>query len=258
MPARPAEPPSSRNGLPVRASHPAPRREAARLEPEVTLDAPPTVDGPGTPEPTAPTLPKGLPKRPAKGAPVRGPATEPEMAALADAENEVTDPGVRGGADGAVEVRARVAPLPLRLISWLVDATALGLVLWVYFFIASLFISPSKAPTQLSGLDEVVGRAASMEGVLVPGIVLGFVLAVAYSAVAAVYWGGRTFGQRVTQLRLVDPSGLAPAPPRALLRAALSVLSFALFCGGFWMALFDRRGQTLHDKLTNTFVVAKA
>ncbi|RYZ38766.1 MAG: RDD family protein, partial [Myxococcaceae bacterium] len=25
--------------------------------------------------------------------------------------------------------------------------------------------------------------------------------------------------------------------------------------GGFWMALFDRRGQTLHDKLTSTFVV---
>ena len=35
----------------------------------------------------------------------------------------------------------------------------------------------------------------------------------------------------------------------------LSLLSFALFLSGFWLALFDRHGQTLHDKLTKTFVV---
>jgi uncharacterized RDD family membrane protein YckC len=38
-------------------------------------------------------------------------------------------------------------------------------------------------------------------------------------------------------------------------RAALSLASFGLFLSGFWLALFDRRGQTLHDKLTSTFVV---
>ena len=59
----------------------------------------------------------------------------------------------------------------------------------------------------------------------------------------------------VLGLRLVDTHGLAPAPTRAIVRALLSVVSFGLFLGGFWMALFDRRGQTLHDKLTSTFVV---
>ena len=29
----------------------------------------------------------------------------------------------------------------------------------------------------------------------------------------------------------------------------------AFLLAGFWVALFDRRGQTLHDKLTSTFVV---
>jgi uncharacterized RDD family membrane protein YckC len=53
----------------------------------------------------------------------------------------------------------------------------------------------------------------------------------------------------------VDDSGAAPGPARALVRAALALVSFALFLAGFWLALFDRRGQTLHDKLTRTFVV---
>ncbi len=62
-------------------------------------------------------------------------------------------------------------------------------------------------------------------------------------------------GRWLLGLRLVDTHGLAPAPARAIVRALLSVVSFGLFLGGFWMALFDRRGQTLHDKLTSTFVI---
>ena len=72
---------------------------------------------------------------------------------------------------------------------------------------------------------------------------------------AAFLWNGRTLGRLLLGLRLVDTHGVAPAPGRAIVRAILASLSFVLFLGGFWMALFDRRGQTLHDKLTSTFVV---
>jgi hypothetical protein len=40
-----------------------------------------------------------------------------------------------------------------------------------------------------------------------------------------------------------------------VVRALLSLISAGAFLGGFWLAIFDRRGQTLHDKLTRTFVV---
>jgi uncharacterized RDD family membrane protein YckC len=95
----------------------------------------------------------------------------------------------------------------------------------------------------------------ALKSVLLPGIFLLLVLATVYCAVAAFLWNGRTLGRLLLGLRLVDTHGLAPAPSRAFVRALLSVVSFGLFLGGFWMALFDRRGQTLHDKLTSTFVV---
>jgi uncharacterized RDD family membrane protein YckC len=81
------------------------------------------------------------------------------------------------------------------------------------------------------------------------------VIAIAYSAAFAVLMNGRTFGRLMAGIRLVDRTGLPPSPTRAVIRALLAGVSFALFLGGFWLALFDRRGQTLHDKLTSTFVV---
>ncbi len=44
------------------------------------------------------------------------------------------------------------------------------------------------------------------------------------------------------------PDAPSPGPP-------WRCVSFVPFLAGFWLALFDRRGQTLHDKLTQTFVV---
>ena len=76
-----------------------------------------------------------------------------------------------------------------------------------------------------------------------------------YFTLFEAFWNGRTPGRRTFGIHLVDNSGHAPGPMRALTRAGLSLVSFALFLSGFWLALFDRHGQTLHDKLTRTFVV---
>ncbi len=107
----------------------------------------------------------------------------------------------------------------------------------------------------LTGLDAFVAWLRAMHSVLLPGVVLVLVLATVYCTVAAFLWNGRTLGRLLLGLRLVDTHGMAPTPGRAIFRALLAGLSFVLFLGGFWMALFDRRGQTLHDKLTSTFVV---
>jgi uncharacterized RDD family membrane protein YckC len=80
-------------------------------------------------------------------------------------------------------------------------------------------------------------------------------LALAYSWLFATL-GGRTPGMALAGLRLQSVRGGAPTPAVAFARAAWAIPSAALGLVGFAFALFDRRGQTLHDKLTGTLVVA--
>jgi uncharacterized RDD family membrane protein YckC len=159
-------------------------------------------------------------------------------------------------AQGPHEVHARPAQLWRRLLSFTVDTTAIVGVALLYILLASS-IAGVKSPSSqgLTALDSIAAWMHALKSVLLPGIFLLLVLATVYCAVAAFLWNGRTLGRLLLGLRLVDTHGLAPAPSRAIVRALLSVVSFGLFLGGFWMALFDRHGQTLHDKLTSTFVI---
>jgi len=157
--------------------------------------------------------------------------------------------------DRATEIHAGVAPLWRRLLAFFIDGSAIAVVLALYLWAASAITGFKTPISQLAGLDSFVARVHALQPILLPGVVLGLVIALAYSAAFAVLLDGRTLGRLMAGIRLVDRRGVAPSPTRAVIRALLAVLSFALFLGGFWLALFDRRGQTLHDKLTSTFVV---
>lgn len=158
-------------------------------------------------------------------------------------------------APGVAEVHARPASLWRRLLAFTIDTSAIAGVAALYLMLASSVAGVSTPQTGLSGLDAFVSQVRALQSVLVPGAVLLLVLSLVYCAISAFLWNGRTLGRRLLGLRLVDTHGLAPAPGRAIVRAMLASLSFGLFLAGFWMALFDRRGQTLHDKLTSTYVV---
>ncbi|HEX8705176.1 MAG TPA: RDD family protein [Myxococcaceae bacterium] len=181
------------------------------------------------------------------------PAQPPSAASAA---RTATAAGVRNAALGEQEIHARPASLWRRLLSFTIDSATIVGVSALYITLASS-ITGLKAPSSqgLTFLDTIAAWMNALQSVLLPGAILVLVLATVYCAVAAFLWNGRTLGRMVLGLRLVDTHGLAPAPARAIVRALLSVVSFGLFLGGFWMALFDRRGQTLHDKLTSTFVV---
>jgi uncharacterized RDD family membrane protein YckC len=115
--------------------------------------------------------------------------------------------------------------------------------------LAFLFVAMTViAPKNLTPLQQLMAVAA-------PGGALAAILAFVYTTIFAFLWNGRTPGRRLFGIHLVDTTGHAPGPARALIRAMLSLVSFGLFLSGFWLALFDRHGQTLHDKLTRTFVV---
>jgi uncharacterized RDD family membrane protein YckC len=183
----------------------------------------------------------------------RAPVAPPAVVAVAPAAVPATPAPAPAAVAG--EVHARPAALWRRLLSFAVDAGVIVAVAALYLTLASAITGLQAPRAELGGLDGLVLRARAYEAVLLPGLVLTVLLALVYCAVAAFLWNGRTLGRRLTGLRLVDKHGLAPAPTRAVIRALLSGVSFAIFLGGFWLALFDRRGQTLHDKLTSTFVV---
>ena len=70
-----------------------------------------------------------------------------------------------------------------------------------------------------------------------------------FTALAARTPGMALVGQRLRSLR-----GGPPSPTEALARSLLSLPSAALGLSGFALALFDARGQTLHDKLCGCIV----
>jgi uncharacterized RDD family membrane protein YckC len=177
-------------------------------------------------------------------------------AAVAHADDLHTLPRLPAAPLDTVEVRARPASLWRRAGAVVVDAAIVFGVLALYLELAILIIHPpSMRGPQLPGLDGLVARLHVVHGVLPPALVLGALLAVVYSSVFAFLWGGRSPGRWLFGIRLVDRRGQAPLPGRAVARALLGLVSFALCLAGFWLSLFDRRGQTLHDKLTRTFVV---
>jgi resuscitation-promoting factor RpfA len=251
-------------------AHVAPEVPAPAAAALVNLDDPDTT-APGNPSlaarppsdapaPATGSLPVPRPMpAPAEVVTFAGPSrlpTPPRMPEPSAAPASAREGATAGNAEGVQEIHARPASLWRRLLSFTIDTTALVGVATLYIFLASS-IAGVKAPSSqgLTPLDSIAAWMHAAKSVLLPGIILLLVLATVYCAVAAFLWNGRTLGRLLLGLRLVDTHGLAPAPSRAIVRALLSVVSFGLFLGGFWMALFDRRGQTLHDKLTSTFVV---
>jgi uncharacterized RDD family membrane protein YckC len=209
------------------------------LPPAPTLPAEMLVTQPGLPGPFAARgLPQGqaVPQRPPSLPELRVPAPPPEP----------TPAFVPAPVAPAHELGVTAEPASLwrRVGAWLTDLLFVGVMVLGLLFLAIEFVAPKNlAPVQ------------QLMVVAMPAAALTALIAFVYTALFAFLWDGRTPGRRLMGIHLVDATGQAPSALRSLIRAALSLVSFALFLSGFWLALFDRHGQTLHDKLTRTFVV---
>jgi uncharacterized RDD family membrane protein YckC len=229
-------------------ARPAPVRPSFQELPQV-MPSHLVVTQPGTPNPypaqrrpgaATQATDKGL--SPAGPAPAASPVfTPPDFGEVPAFEGAAAPSQPAQSVSEAVDVLAAPASLWRRTCAWLLDLAVIAVVV-AAFFGAALAVIGRPSPSLLLS-------------VAVPALgVVGFV-AFVYTTLFAFLWHGRTPGRRVLGIHLVDASGHAPRAGRALVRAALSLASFGLFLSGFWLALFDRRGQTLHDKLTSTFVV---
>lgn len=215
----------------TRPSSPNALRALAAQAPEALPSSLRTTD-PGTPGPFH------RESRETGSAPTLEPTTEPEPAFAAAPAFDAPAAAESGA------VYAEPASLWRRAGAWLVDLLCIGGLVLGLLLLASGVIGIRDVPL-----------AQQLGAVALPGALLAGILAFVYTSLFAMLWSGRTVGRRLLGIHLVDATGHAPAPARALVRAGLALGSFALFLAGFWLALFDRHGQTLHDKLTRTFVV---
>ncbi|MDP3155718.1 MAG: RDD family protein [Archangium sp.] len=240
---RPATAPAAHAAPAVAAAAPAPA-PARSFTPVATVPKPAAlpaemlVTQPGLPGPFAQA--RGMPQN--QAIPQRPPSLPALPRVAAPQARPVFEEPLLPG-EGPV-VTAEPAALWRRTGAYLTDLLFVGVLVLSFLSIAMAVI----APKTLTPLQQLISIA-------VPGLALAAVLAFVYSTLFAVLWSGRTPGRRLMGIHLVDSTGQAPGPTRALIRGALSLVSFGLFLSGFWLALFDRHGQTLHDKLTRTFVV---
>lgn len=225
---------------------PAPVPRPAQLPPEMMVTQPgapgpfmQSRSAPPTPAPMqrAPSRPE-LPRPPSRTE--LPPAPEPVSEGPVFAPPQFDEPQLAS----SDTVTAEPAALWRRTGAWIADLAIVGGIVLGFLMLAMTVIAPKNVPP-----------LQQLTAVAIPGVALGAVLAFVYTTLFAFLWNGRTPGRRLMGIHLVDVTGHAPSPARALMRAAFSLVSFGLFLSGFWLALFDRHGQTLHDKLTRTFVV---
>lgn len=119
-----------------------------------------------------------------------------------------------------------------------------------------LFSTASLAPGA-RGLDRWLTLASADFGAMVGRAGTFLVLAAIYLAIV-VLWTGRTFGQRLLALRIVDDRGRPPTPVRACFRAVAQVLgTVPAALGPLWVA-FDSERRAVHDHVAGTYVVRSA
>jgi uncharacterized RDD family membrane protein YckC len=71
------------------------------------------------------------------------------------------------------------------------------------------------------------------------------------------FWGlsGRTPGQKLLKLRVVDVHGQRPGPPRIIVRVLVTFLGLLPGALGWLWTAFDREKRALHDRIAGTYVV---
>ena len=202
-----------------------------------------------------PTLPLPLPRLPATipfakpanlelpfGPPPKSavaPASVPVALALPDSV-PVAEPVPETGGRRPETAVARNATPASRLAAWCIDFGLLFLLACAQIFLAA----------RLTGHDWM--DLALSRPLLPFWIVLTACDAIACSWLFAAM--GRTPGMAALRQHLRTLEGRLPTPGEALQRALLSLLSAAPALFGFSFALFDNRGQTLHDKLCGCVV----
>lgn len=133
----------------------------------------------------------------------------------------------------------RLAGPVTRFLAWAVDAMCIGVIgNFASYLISPIFLfSPDMAQAL--------------------GILLYFVVMLAYGILLEWLWRGQTVGKRLLRLRVVDLEGMRLQPSQVVVRNLLRAVDFlpALYIVGGLTCLFSRHAQRLGDIAANTVVI---
>ncbi len=157
----------------------------------------------------------------------------------------------------------RYAGFWIRVLAYVIDWFVVGIPVGVVFAIA---LAPTLSGIHCTVVNNTSGGFQSANctglGPLFPGIGLWWLVTVLAPAVYSVLlWSlqGRTLGQRVLGLHVVDArTGARITIGRAVGRYLGLLISTWVLCIGLIWAAFDAQKQGWHDKMASTFVVRAA
>ncbi len=86
------------------------------------------------------------------------------------------------------------------------------------------------------------------------GSLVNLVISGAYYIGLVSQWG-TTLGGRVMRLKVVDAQGEPLSVGSAAIRWVGSIVSAVIIFVGYLMAFWDKRKQTLHDKMVSSYVI---
>jgi len=140
------------------------------------------------------------------------------------------------------------ASLSKRTGAFVIDDLVINMILLIIFY------EPLMA--LLEGMSTVNQDAVLMVNqFIVANMAVVFAVKVLYHTIL-VWQSGMTLGKYVMKIKVVDLlTSQKPRFTQAFWRASLRLVSEMFFYAGFIFALFSPLRQTLHDKLSNTFVI---
>jgi uncharacterized RDD family membrane protein YckC len=137
----------------------------------------------------------------------------------------------------------REAGLVTRLLAFAVDVVVIDLVALLVGGVVAIAASVFPVPHDVRTVLAAAGVAA--------GVLWAF-------GYFAFFWSssGRTPGNRIMQIRVLDARAARPLPlGRAIARVFAAILSAAILFLGFALIVVDRRRRGLHDLIAGSVVV---
>ncbi|MBC8173488.1 MAG: RDD family protein [Chitinophagales bacterium] len=165
------------------------------------------------------------------------------------------------------------ASLMTRIIAFIIDGILLGAVICALLFVQmggkDIPVNADEGKISIADKYEFFSYAEAIvfdsnRSVYIRRFALNYPLSVLIIILIPVfYWtifektSGATIGKFVTGIRVRRKDTGNISWSTALIRAVGKIISTLIFFLGYLIAFFDRKRQTLHDKIANTIVIKK-
>ena len=152
-----------------------------------------------------------------------------------------------------------------RIVVVLVDGVIVLSVPTAYFFIAVYFFSPDSETyvTAEMSVDEHFAAKARFDNAVEDHVIAQLLFAIGpvwevtrfFYTVTFWTWRGQTPAMIALGIKIIRTDGTAITVRESVLRYFGTILSMLLAFLGYFMIVWDRRKQGLHDKIAGTLVV---